>query len=149
MNKQLKDEQVQHQQDLEQKASSMIMSVIEQIKTTETKTQQMEQELAKDSKKYEKLVDAKYLDQIEKNCEQQAAQIKKLEKENHLIEQKTKQIDRQLDKQQKTEERAMPRIDNELKSLKAKLAYTTKKYETEYNKLIDLSAKRKEIKERE
>ena len=43
----------------------------------------------------------------------------------------------------------MPRIDNELKSLKAKLAYTTKKYETEYNKLIDLSTKHKEIKDRE
>lgn len=40
-------------------------------------------------------------------------------------------------------------MDNELKNLRQKLAYTTKKYETEYNKLIDLSSKRKEMRERE
>ena len=40
-------------------------------------------------------------------------------------------------------------MDTELKNLRQKLAYTTKKYETEYNKLIDLSTKRKEMKERE
>ena len=40
-------------------------------------------------------------------------------------------------------------MDNELKNLRQKLAFTTKKYETEYNKLIDLSSKRKEMKERE
>ena len=33
--------------------------------------------------------------------------------------------------------------------MRQKLAYTTKKYETDYNKLIDLSSKRKEMKERE
>ena len=40
-------------------------------------------------------------------------------------------------------------MDTELKNLRTKLAFTTKKYETEYNKLIDLSSKRKEVKERE
>ena len=40
-------------------------------------------------------------------------------------------------------------MDTELKNLRTKLAFTTKKYEIEYNKLIELSSKRKEMKERE
>ena len=43
----------------------MIMSVIEQIKTSEKQTEKMEQELATMSKKYDKLMDKAYLDQIE------------------------------------------------------------------------------------
>ena len=40
-------------------------------------------------------------------------------------------------------------MDNELKAIRQNLTFTTKKYETEYNKLIELSSKRKEMKERE
>ena len=36
-----------------------------------------------------------------------------------------------------------------MKNLRTKLAFTTKKYELEYNKLIELTSKRKEQKERE
>ena len=117
----------------------MIMSVIEQIKTTETKTTQMEQELATLSKKYDKLMDKSYLEQIEKTCEMQVTSIKKIERDNAKLEQKTKELERQLDKQVKTEQKVQPRIDNELKNVRTKLGYMNKKYETEYNKLIDLS----------
>lgn len=64
----------------------MIMSVIEQIKTTETKTTQMEQELAALTKKYDKLMDKSYLEQIEKNCEMQVTSIKKFERDNAKLE---------------------------------------------------------------
>lgn len=42
-----------------------------------------------------------------------------------------------------------PKLDAEMKNLRTKLAFTTKKYELEYNKLIELTSKRKEQKERE
>lgn len=127
----------------------MLASTSEQIKTAESKTQQMEAELALLEKKHDKLIDKDYLEEIEAVCESQASQIKKLTKDNAKLQQDTKNIERKLDKQVKTEQRNAPRLDTELKNLRAKLAFTNKKYETEYNKLIDLAAKRKDLKERE
>jgi len=49
----------------------------------------------------------------------------------------------------KVEQISGPRLDAEMKNLRTKLAFTTKKYELEYNKLIELANKRKELKERE
>ena len=109
----------------------------------------MEKELGIMGKKYEKLMDKAYLAQIQKTCETQVNQIKKLEHDNAQLTKRTKQIERQLDKQVKVEKNSQPRMETELKNLRQKLAYTTKKYEVEYNKLIDLSSKRKEMKERE
>lgn len=127
----------------------MISSVAEQIKTSEAKTLQMEAELAMMHKKHDKLVDKDYLEEIEQVCEDQASQIKRLTKENGQLQQETKNIERKLDQQVKTEQRAGPRLDAELKNLRTKLAFTNKKYDAEYNKLIDLASKRKELKERE
>ena len=50
----------------------------------------MEKELAIMSKKYEKLMDKGYLEHIETTCEKQAVNIKKLEKDNANLEQRTK-----------------------------------------------------------
>lgn len=127
----------------------MISSVAEQIKTSEAKTQQMEAELVIMHKKYDKLVDKDYLEEIEEVCEDQASKIKRLTKENSKLQQETKNIERKLDKQVKTEQTNGPRLDAELKNLRVKLAFTSKKYEAEYNRLIDLASKRKELKERE
>ena len=66
-----------------------------------------------------------------------------------MLTKKTGMIERKLDKQVKVEQRQAPKVDNEIKNLRTKLQHTTKKYEQEYNKLIELAAKRKEIKERE
>ena len=41
------------------------MSTQEQVRTSETKTKQMEQELKLMSKRYEKLMDNQYIEQIE------------------------------------------------------------------------------------
>ena len=57
--------------DLEKKASDAILSIIEQIKNTEAKTKQMEQELATMTKKYEKLMDKDYLEHVETTAETQ------------------------------------------------------------------------------
>ena len=40
-------------------------------------------------------------------------------------------------------------MENEIKNLRTKLAYTTKKHDAEYNKLLEIHEKRKDIKEKE
>lgn len=86
----LRDEQKQHEEGLERKAADAIQSILEQIKTVELKTQQMEKELGGMGKKYEKLMDKTYLAHIEKTCESQNAQIKQFEKDNAKLEKRTK-----------------------------------------------------------
>ena len=54
----------------------MIMSVIEQIKTSEKQTEKMEAELAQMGKKYDKLMNKEYLDNLEETQDTQKAQIK-------------------------------------------------------------------------
>ena len=76
-------------------------------------------------------------------------QIEKYKRENVLLQSKSKQIERALDKQVRNAEDRQPRIDQEIRNLRTKLNYMAKKYETEYNKLIELSTKRKEMKVRE
>ena len=125
------------------------MSTVEQQKTQETKRAQMEEELKKITKQYEKILDKDYLKRIETNCENQKALMSKLEKENQAAQQKIKAIERKLDKTVKTDARKQPKMENEIKNLRTKLAYTTKKHDAEYNKLLEVSAKRKEIKEKE
>ena len=147
--RELKEQRGQFQADLEKKAGQMIMSAVEQQKTQETKKAQMEEELKKISKQYEKLMDKGYLERIEANNENQKAQIVKLEKDNTALEQQIKEVERKMDKNVKLDARKQPKVEAEIKNLRQKLAYTTKKYESDYNKLLEVAAKRKDIKEKE